>query len=281
MLHYSLHARGNLWLFHTWGEARALWDRLTAVAPLHHLCLMPDHVHLLASTVDTVRLGGALSGYARWLAHHRAEPVSRLWARPRPPREIPNQEHLDRTRRYVLLNPCRGCLVSDPLAWPFSTHRDALGFAWPRARRLVQDRAGFHSYVSKDETASPEGTGLPIPNLREPTFVDIEQAVSAVLRFPLERLRIEPAPRAALIRCARVLTPLSARAIAREVSCVPSTVTRVEASRDSLVIAVEAVALDARFPGLGSEDLRWTPAGRRYAAYVAAKRRARSSGAER
>jgi hypothetical protein len=225
--------------------------------------------------MDPRRLHGAMSGYARWLARHRGEPGLRLWAPTPEPRVVPNQEHLERTRRYVLLNPCRSHLVADPLAWPFSTHRDALGLAWPRARRVVQDRLGFHAYVSRDDTTSAKGTDLPVANLVDPAFEDVEQAVSAILRVPLARLRVERGPRAALLRCLRALTPSSARAIARTMGCAPSSVTRVEPQRDALVAAVECVARDARFPGLDGEDLRWTPAGRRYAAYLAAKRRAR------
>ncbi|MFH1468532.1 MAG: hypothetical protein ABIO70_29350 [Pseudomonadota bacterium] len=266
MLHLALHARDDLWLFHDWVEAQALWVRLVKAAPLHHLCLMPDHVHLLARAMDERRVRAALSGYTRWLAHHRGEPGLHLWRPVEPPVSLTNREHLERTRRYILLNPCRGRLVSDPLAWPFSTHRDALGLAWPAVRRTVSDPAGFHAYVSRDRAVTPEGTDLPVRDLVEPDFEDVVQAVSAVTRTPLARV-----PRPVLVRCLRTLTLLSARGIARELGCAPSSVTRVAPGRDGLAVAVERVVGDGRFPGLDGEDLRRTPAGRRYREYLVAK----------
>jgi hypothetical protein len=49
----------------------------------------------------------------------------------RQPRSVGVPEGLmaRRTVRYIHLNPCRGELVSRPLAWPWSTHRDRLGLA--------------------------------------------------------------------------------------------------------------------------------------------------------
>lgn len=275
MLHFSLHARRDLWLFYDWEEARALWDRFAAVPGLHHLCLMPDHVHLFVSEADPARLRAAMSGFTRWLAHRRGEPGLELWAGVGEPRRVPNREHLERTRRYVLLNPCRGGLVADPLAWPFSTHRDAVGLAWPRARPPVADAAAFHAAVSSDRTVAPAGTDLPARNLADPSYEDVVQAVSAVTRVPLRSLGVDRRTRPLLARCLRCLTDLSARAIARRLGCAPSTVARVEPRRDPVVLVVERVIGDPRFPGLASGDLRRAEAGRRYLAYVAARRAAR------
>jgi hypothetical protein len=276
MLHIALHARPGLWLFHDHTEARALWDRFVALGPVHHLCLMPDHLHLFTLRVDPAALRGAMSGHTRWLANRRCEPV-RLWRGYTEPEPITNPEHLQRTRRYVLLNPCRGRLVHDPLAWPWSTHRDATGLAWPRARRVVGDPVDFHGYVSRDRSVDPAGTDLPNHGLYLacPSMDQVAAAVSAVTRTPVAWLRSKPLHRRRLIRCLRCLTDLGVREIARRLNVAPSTVSAVPAKWDELVRVVDLVLTDGRFPGLHQGDLRLTRMWEQYEQYLSAKRRSR------
>ncbi len=282
MEHYALHARRGLWLFHDWEEARALWDRLVAVTAVHHLCLMPDHVHLLARSVSRQRLAGAMSGYARWLGHRWGWQGFRLWRALGQPAVIGNPEHLQRTRRYVLLNPCRGSLVDDPLAWPFSTHRDATGLAWPPARRLVSEPFDFHAHVSKDDSTAPRGTDLPVQGLvgRHPAPDEVLNAVSAVTRTPSARFQCKGVARRQLILCLRGLTDLSARGIARQLGMSHSSVAAVRHNDEPVLRIVERVVGDPRFAPLEPTDLRNTLMWQRYRAYLAAKRgaRARRSG---
>ena len=151
-----------------------LWRRLRRAFPSAvAACLMPDHVHLIVShhghtgIKGSARLGKVLSGQAR---HLRA---SRLWE---PARRAPirDRDKLLRQVRYVHLNPCRARLVDDPLRWPWSTHRGAVGAeheAWVPADRLCKALDGvaagfaewFHGYVSSDPTVAVAGTTFPTP----------------------------------------------------------------------------------------------------------------------
>jgi len=95
------------------------------------------------------------------------------------------------------LNPCRDGLVRDPLAWPWSTHRDAVGAvaepwvtAATLARELARPRNGFegwlHRYVSADPSVAVTGTPFPVvaPASRLTTFplLDIARAAAAATR---------------------------------------------------------------------------------------------------
>jgi hypothetical protein len=279
MQHYTLHARRGLWLFHDWEEARALWDRLVAVAPVHHLCLMPDHVHLLTQRAAPDRLRAAMSGYSRWLSHRWAWPGIRLWRPLEPPGSLANPEHLERTRRYILLNPCRGGLVDDPLAWAFSTHRDATGLAWPPARKQVPDPFDFHAYVSRDRSVNPKGTDLPIHPLytHQPSYEDVLCALSAISRIPLPSLLRPGRARHGLIHCQRSLTDLTTRELAARLDMSHSAVSRVRSGHDAAVEIVDRVIGDPRFAPLLVGDLRQTSMWQRYSAYLVAKARARRS----
>ena len=277
MLHYTLHARRGLWLFHTWEEARALWDRLVVVAPIHHLCLMPDHVHLLAPRVPLAGLHGVMSGHTRWLAHRWGWRGLRLWHPAEPPILLTNPEQLERARRTVLLEPCRGALVDDPLGWAFSTHRDATGLAWPRVRPRAPDPHEFHARVSRGGAAHLHASDLPVRGLSDasPSFEEVLWALSAVSRTPVPRLLTKGGPRRSLIRCQRLLTDQSARALARRLGVHHSAVLSVRIDDDPLAHIVDQVIGDPRFAPLHCEDLRATMMWQRYRAYLAAERRRR------
>ncbi len=105
MLRYTLLARRGLWLFHDWEEARALWDRLTAIAPGEPLCLLPDRVLLIHPRPIGARVQAEL--------------------------------------RRLLEAPRQAALVEDPLIWSFSTLRDLAGLAWPQRLqpRWTNDRS--------------------------------------------------------------------------------------------------------------------------------------------
>ncbi len=278
MLHYALHARRGLWLFHDWEEAKALWDRVVVVAPLHHLCLMPDHLHLLAPRVDPRRLHGAMSGHARWLGHRWGWPGLSLWRPVGEPTVVDNPEHLERTRRCVLLNPCRGGLVDDPLGWAFSTHRDATGLAWPLTRRAERDPPNFHAHVSRDPSVNPQGTELPDFGrlIEHPSFEDVLYALSSVSRTPASRLLEKGPRRRQLIHCLRALGEGSTRETASRLGVHHSAVARASAEHDTVVRVVQRVIGDVRFEPLLAGDLRSSRSWQSYRAYLAAKRRRRA-----
>ena len=169
-------------LFRTWTEAQNLWDRLVEIPAISALVLMPNHIHLLAPDVSEQDFTRRMSGYARWRTHRRGV-RGPVW-QPHPPfHEMPDSSHTRRTRRYIHLNPCRAGLVDDPLAWPFSTHRDATGLTVDAVVKRSGDAVAFHAYVSADPTVCVEGTWLPQGSAGPRTSLDeVEAAVSALTR---------------------------------------------------------------------------------------------------
>ena len=89
-----------------------------------------------------------------------------------------------RTVRYVHLNPCRAHLAVDPLAWPFSTHRDRLGCAARPVLPQARDPEAFHRYVSSDPSVDPTGTPLPARALATRDLDRLAEAVSSAARTP-------------------------------------------------------------------------------------------------
>ena len=166
------------------------------------LAVMPDHVHILLPHDDPgSRIGSFQSAYARWRHGHRGGSGS-VWRPAGDPRVINDVKHLRRTIRYVHLNPCRSGLTRDPLTWPWTTHRDAVGFAHPHVVPEQPDVARFHEYVSKDDTCSPLGT--PLPTLRFEAFhwFAIRDAVSAVCRVHVDELTLRGPARTLALKTA-------------------------------------------------------------------------------
>jgi hypothetical protein len=193
--------------------------------------------------------------------------LARAWRRrgpgvdPLPAAEVVTPDKVGRVVRYVHLNPCRAQLCADPLAWPFSTHRDATGFAWPPAVPPRHDRRRFHRYVSSDPSAAVDGTDLPAVTVDVPQLGEVLHAVSAVTRTPLDRLGEHPFARRLLVRAARTLCDAPLSAIAGVADVDPRTVRRARAGVDPAVRAVASAAADPRFPALGGEAVfgRWRP----------------------
>lgn len=132
-----------------------LWLKLREAFPaVLAACLMPDHLHILTLPESVAelpgRLGSVLSGFTRHVG------LSRYWATVAEPTRVPNVQHLRRTVRYIHINPCREGLVSDPLSWPWSTHRDAIGARyspWLEPRTLASclgfRESGFPEYFHR------------------------------------------------------------------------------------------------------------------------------------
>lgn len=184
-------------------DGLALFNGLHRAFPdLIALCVMPDHVHLLLPHADPDnRMHRAMAGYARGLCARRGI-RGPLWdARP-PAVRIPGQKHLRRTIRYIHLNPCRAGLVADPLAWPFSTHRDACGLVARPIVKLVADPVGFHQYVSGDPAADVAGTPFPIAPYERAPIDAVAAAAGAVWRQPLDAIFERTPARRAFVRVA-------------------------------------------------------------------------------
>lgn len=269
----AVHAAGDSLLFHTWTEAKALWDFITAIVRHAGLVLMPDHLHaLLPDASQRPPLARALRAFAQWRNARRGQrgPVFAHRSQFRP---IQNAQHLERARRYVHLNPCRNELVKDPLAWPFSTHRDAVGLVFPPVLRPVPNPARFHAYVSGDPSASPAGTPLPrvgtLDAARKFTVEALRAAVSAATRTLDEELSRRGAARTLLIDAALQLANVQGKELADALDVDVTTLRRhVRRYRrvggDSRVTLVATIADDKRFPLLTDADLRDTPEWRAY-----------------
>lgn len=267
MLHACPRAAHGTLLFRSWTEARALWDRLTAGLRFRALVLMPDHVHVqLTDATQLAPLTVALRSYARWRNGARGE-SGPVWEHRASPTPIRGTEHVDRTTRYIHLNPCRRGLVRDPLAWPFSTHRDAVGLALPAVRRPVPDPERFHAWVSGDPAVSVGGTPMPrSPSAAAPpwSLSQVAAAVSALTRTPETALRTRGPARGLLLCAASRLTEASDALIAKFAGVDRTTVGRAAALRDRRLAVVERVVGDERFALLRDGDLRRDAAWRAY-----------------
>ena len=157
--------------------ARRLWVFLRRAFPCALVVvLMTNHVHVIARVIcpDWARLrmakalAAAVRGHGRYTWEHLPDAEVLTGAR-----------ELRRHIRYVTLNPCRAGLVSDPLEWPWSTHRDLLGAAatpWVRpdflAAALHERRDGFEHrfqrYASSDRSVAVARTPPPSNPAHDP-----------------------------------------------------------------------------------------------------------------
>lgn len=262
MLHASPRAARGTLLFRTWAEARALWLRLVAGPRFLSLALMPDHVHVqLTDASQVAPLAMALRSYARWRNAARGESGA-VWEHGGRPTEIRGKDHVQRTIRYIHLNPCRRGLAADPLAWAFSTHRDALGLALPPARRTVPDPVRFHAWVSGDPSVGTAGS--PIPQ-RAPaggvprSAAEIIAAVSALTRTPRSALRARGPARRLLLGALAELTEATDVGAAAIVGVHRTTAGRAALGPDRRLVLIERVAGDDRFAVLRDGDLLAEP----------------------
>lgn len=134
-------------------------------------CLMPDHLHLLTVCADLHLAQTRLARLLGYLAVRAG--VRRLFERVPDAQVIVSGRHLERQVRYVHLNPCRAKLASDPLCWPWSTHRGVVGAEldpWVPPERLAEAlgrprrnfEAMFHRYVSGDPSVDIAGSAFPV-----------------------------------------------------------------------------------------------------------------------
>lgn len=269
MHHHVARATRHTLIFRTWNEAAALWEALGARVPgVVALCLMPDHLHLLTQRPRRRELGRALQAYSQWRNRRRGESGPCFEPAP-PPDSVEGVLKERRNVRYIHLNPCRKGLASDPLEWPFSTHRDAVGLALSPVVRGRADPAGFHAYVSGDPSVDVQGSELPLVGAdwgaAEPRVGDVLAAVSALSRRPLAEVRARGRLRTLAIGVCRTLTSAGSAAIAAELGVHRTSVGRVLLGawrRESQV--VQRVLADGRFPPLLDHDLRQD---RRWGAY--------------
>jgi len=259
MFHLVAHTVPGRRLFHDVEGAARLWHRLAArLTGWRAACLMPDHVHVLFDDPATDALASVLSGHARWL-NHRGQGRGAL-IKPSPePDAIASDTKLRRSIRYVHLNPCRAGLVDDPLAWPFSTHLDAVGLTPMPVRRVEPDPRRFHAYVSGDPTVDVAGSPLPEPPAGRLPIERVLAAVSVATRLPVDQVCARRgSTRSLLIASARGLSTACNAEIARLAGVDERTVRRTPPVRPH---AIARLAGDSRILALdeawGRGRSRW------------------------
>ncbi len=269
MFHHVARAAPGRLLFRTHAEGLALFRRLARAFPeAEALTVMPDHVHLVLPHDDpSGRLAGAMSGYARWRNHARRE-AGPVWATHPAPERLPDDQHARRTVRYVHLNPCRARLVGDPLAWPFSSHRDAVGLAARPIRPVDPSPARFHAWVSADGAVAVAGTALPGGTWGDVRWSEIVDAVGGVCRVHPAALLERGEPRTLALRTAWAHGLCDAGVLAAAVGIDASSVRRICAAvparggrfPDAALAACVRVVGDPRFSALDAGDLLTTAA---------------------
>jgi hypothetical protein len=193
-----------------------LWPRLRETFPNAIASeLMPNHPHLLNASQDPDADAEKL---ARLLGHFgRRFGVGGQVSIVAKPQLIEDRQKLERSVRYIALNPCREGLATCPLAWPWSTHRDLVGASvdpWVTAERLaralqrpLEDFAiRHHAYVSADPSANVEGTPFP-KTARTQTIATVpldavHDSAVAALRLGRDALRLRGAARALFVALA-------------------------------------------------------------------------------
>lgn len=265
MFHLVARSIDRSLLFRDWTEARALWARVLTAAPSPTaLVLMPDHLHLLHRTDARRPLAAALSGYARWRNAHRCQRGPVFEALP-PAEEIVDDDKRRRSVRYVHLNPCRAKLVADPLGWPFSTHRDAVGLSAPAALPLRRDPAAFHRYVSSDPSVDVNGTELPATTLETDDVLAVFHAVSAVTRTPLSDMIARGPARTLFLGVVDRLCPRVPRRVVAELCGVRRQAAIAASARpDPRWRTIAGAVGDTRFLPLRDGDLTRLPGWERY-----------------
>ncbi len=230
-----------------------MWNLVRRVVPeVQATCVMPDHIHVIAAVDARIPLAMGFSGLAR-RRNAREGREGALVRRLPDAQPIGDRQKLRRAIRYAHLNPCRAGLVDDPLSWPFSTHRDAMGLTWRPVGPRRDER--FHDYVSSDPHVAVDGTELPGGVLSVQDPMDIAVAVSAVMRVPIHRLGRHPLARSVVWEACCDLCPTPQVRLAAMLGVDERTLRRRLPVPRELVTLVRRVALDPRFAPIDSGAL--------------------------
>lgn len=255
MFHLVAHAVPGTLLFRDWEEGvhlyEALADRLSGIVAL---CVMPDHLHAMVRGDNRHPLAVSVSGWTRWRNARRGETGRAV--RPIPlPHFLATPDKIRRSERYIHLNPCRAGLTHDPLGWPLSAYRDAVGLGLRPCRPPARDPVRLHAYITGDESVRLEARYLPTHDFGSPTLGAIAESVAALHRRPRSVLSRRGPARTLFLRAARTLTTVPTTEVAHFLDLSPRAVRAIPRERTHAVRLVERVCNDVRFSSL--------PAGRR------------------
>lgn len=100
-------------------------------------CFMPDHCHILASSLaDSCELSQAIRGFKGVSASRaRKMGIRNLWQRDYYDHILRSGESVGTVAAYVFANPVRAGLVDDPHEWPFS---GSFTFEWTKLATPTQ-----------------------------------------------------------------------------------------------------------------------------------------------
>ena len=241
-------ARSGL-LFETWEEANALWRGMRRAFPhAHALCVLPDRVLLIDEVKQPGRLARILIAHTRSLRrpHGSTELAHRALPRPR------------QAALALYAAPCRRGLVRDPLAWTWSSYREAMGVV--PGGRVNSDPEELHHDTCR--AAGLTSSQMPL-GLRFPSLQHVRDAVSAASRTPLSRMHRPGPPRSLWICAARKLTQVPEAELMAATGAGPLAMAQA-CAEPGAIQQIAALMGDPRFPGLASGKGPWL-AGRRAA----------------
>jgi putative transposase len=93
---------------------------------LHAWTIMPNHVHILISSIAGFTVGGIVSSWKRFTAREANRQLGRVgafWQDDYWDRFIRNEEHFFATINYIDNNPVKARLASDASLWPWGSAR--------------------------------------------------------------------------------------------------------------------------------------------------------------
>jgi REP element-mobilizing transposase RayT len=181
-------------------EDRDLMERVIAdslersVAKVHAYCWMTNHVHLLIQVSD-VPLGRLMlriaSTYARTV-QLQLQTTGHLFERRYHATLVDADNYLLAVLRYIHLNPVMAGLVSNPGAYPWSSHRVYLGLAdtpWVTTTFTLgllasRPETALHRYqmLMTGEGRHESGLALPKPHRRQPQILGDDAFVARVMK---------------------------------------------------------------------------------------------------
>jgi REP element-mobilizing transposase RayT len=94
---------------------------------LYHLrawVVMPNHVHALITVGEEASLGDIIASWKKYTGRRANAILGRegaFWYREYYDRWMRNEEHLERTLKYIHMNPVKAGLCQTPGAWPWSS----------------------------------------------------------------------------------------------------------------------------------------------------------------
>jgi len=121
-------------------------------------CLMPNHYHLLIETTEANLSKGMHRLNFRYAVafNRRYDLTGHVFERRFDSKPIADEEHLFEAARYIVLNPVRAGLCSDPGLWRWSSYAASIGRAPARFLSLDRllanfggDPAAYASFVAQ------------------------------------------------------------------------------------------------------------------------------------